>query len=84
MRKIKVMVEETVTKLFYLEIPDNTEDFLDDAMQIAKEKYENGEFVINTDNDTMVIGKKLLVFDEKTHGMKGIKYTPKLIDEEEE
>lgn len=84
MREIKVMVEETVTKLFYLEVPDNTKDFLDDAMQIAKEKYENGEFVINTDNDTMIIGKKLLVFDEKTNDMKGIKYTPKLIDEEEE
>lgn len=42
MPKIKITIEEHISKSFYIEAADTEE-----AMEIAKEKYKSGEFVVD-------------------------------------
>ena len=42
MSKIKVTIEEHISKSFYIEAEDTGE-----AMEIAEEKYKSGEFIVD-------------------------------------
>ena len=58
MSKIKITIEEHISKSFYVEAEDTGE-----AMEIAEEKYKNGEFVVEPSTPT---AKLMMAEDPET------------------
>ena len=42
MKSIKVIIEETISQVFVVQVSENSKYPLEDALNIAQEKYKNG------------------------------------------
>lgn len=56
-RKYSIIIEETISENFEIEAED-----IDEALKVAKQKYKNGEIVLNPGN---LIFKQISASDEK-------------------
>ena len=56
--KVQVLINETTEKTFEVEVPDLVMDPLRFAIDVAKEKYKNGDFIL--DGDAYVTNKKIM------------------------
>lgn len=61
MKEFEVVIEERVSQSFYVKA-----DSLEQAMEIAEEKYNNEEFVLEPGN---INGKSMVAIDNETNEM---------------
>lgn len=52
MKSIKVIIEETISQEFEVQVSEDSKYPLEDALKIAQEKYKNGEFIV--DNGVLI------------------------------